>query len=239
MSRFHCKTWRQTKVLYFSGILMSIKKIMSYAETATTREASNLCMQIMQNPDDMICWLKFGHNNLIVNSACTRDYLMIQGSPKRLPEGRGLYRNWGAYFDFNEIIEIPGGIQTEGIIMERWSISFWTILPLPNLGGLDDKVKPKHVLIQNVNGTGAYIQVDHTCQKLQMVCEKTGREISADVDLKEYKKGWHNIIVVCDNLDPGCEGAVSFYIDGIKKVKNKKPCICIQPIGYIGNSKNG
>jgi hypothetical protein len=45
--------------------------------------------------------------------------------------------------------------------MERWSISFWTIFPLLNLSGLDDGLdveeKPKHVIVQNINGEGAYI----------------------------------------------------------------------------------
>lgn len=76
---------------------------------------------------------------------------MVHGNPHRLPEGRGLYRNWGAYFDFNEVIEIPGGLQTDGIIMEKWSISFWTIFPLINMSGLDDGLqvgeKPKHVVV--------------------------------------------------------------------------------------------
>jgi hypothetical protein len=76
--------------------------------------------------------------------------------------------------------------------MERWSISFWTILPLTNFEA--DKPR-KHVLVQSIHGKGAYVQIDKTCKKLQVVCEKTG-VINADVDLSNIKKkGWHNIIV--------------------------------------------
>ena len=41
-------------------------------------------------------------------------------------------------------------------------------------------------------------------------------------------------------MDPGCEGAARFYLDG--KPSNdgqSQKCICIQPISFIGNSKNG
>ena len=79
LSKFYCKTWRQSKLLYFSGILMTIKHIMSYTEMATTREAAILVTLIIRNPDDMLCWLKFANNRLTVNSACTMDHLVKLG----------------------------------------------------------------------------------------------------------------------------------------------------------------
>lgn len=85
---------------------------------ATTRESAILVCLIIQHPDDMICWLKFANNRLTVNSACTDDHLIKWGEPHRLPKNRGLYRNWGAFFDFGDVIEIPGGIYTESILME-------------------------------------------------------------------------------------------------------------------------
>lgn len=83
---------------------------MSYKEIATTREAAALCCQVLQNPEDMILWLKFGSNTLSLNSACTDDFLVVWGEPHRLPSDRGLYRNWGAFFDFGDVIEILGGL---------------------------------------------------------------------------------------------------------------------------------
>ena len=76
----------------------------------------------------MVCWLKFANNRLTVNSACTFDHLVKLGEPHRLPKDRGLYRNWGAFFDFGDVIEIPGGIHVDRILMEKWSISFWLVL---------------------------------------------------------------------------------------------------------------
>ena len=72
------------------------------------------------------------------------------------------------------------------------------------------------------------------------MCEDTGKAVHAQIDLRKVKKGWHNMLITCDNLDDGCEGAVRFYIDG-KHTNEGKPqkCICIQPISFIGNSKNG
>lgn len=83
---------------------------MSLSEMSTTREASELCNQILRGPEDMVLWLKFANENLLYNSACTDDFIMQWGDPHRLPKGRGLYRNWGAFFDFGDVLEIAGGI---------------------------------------------------------------------------------------------------------------------------------
>ena len=76
LSRYHCHSWRQTKLLYFSGVLESVSQIMSYGEMSTTREAATLCTKIMQNPDGMILWLKFDSPLLRINSACTEDFIL-------------------------------------------------------------------------------------------------------------------------------------------------------------------
>ncbi len=57
------------------------------------------------------------------------------------------------------------------------------------------------------------------------------------VDLKTIKRGWHNIIVTCDNICESGEGRVKFFIDG-KQTYPEQKCICMQPIGFIGNSKS-
>ena len=63
----------------------------------------------------MILWLKFANNNVIVNSACTEDFLVQWGEPHRLPDSRGLYRNWGAFFDFGDTIEVVGGLKPDKV----------------------------------------------------------------------------------------------------------------------------
>ena len=67
-------------------------------------------MSILARPDDLVLWLKFASNNLALNSSCTEDFVVQWGEPHRLPDGRGLYRNWGAFFDFNDVLEIPSGV---------------------------------------------------------------------------------------------------------------------------------
>jgi hypothetical protein len=109
---------------------MTIKKIMGYGEMATTRESAILVWNLINNPDDMLCWLKFGNDRLILNSACADDRYVKYGNPHRLPQNKGLYRDWGAFFDFGDVIEIPGGITAPHILMDTWSISFWVVLPL-------------------------------------------------------------------------------------------------------------
>ena len=98
----------------------------------------------------MVMWMKFSNNKLTVNSACTNDFLIQWGEPHRLPQGRGLYRNWGAFFDFGDMLEIPSGITVPTVIMKQWTASFWFILPMFD-------TKRKAVLLQNINGEGAYI----------------------------------------------------------------------------------
>lgn len=44
---------------------------------------------------------------------------------------------------------------------------------------------------------------------------------------------------MCNNLDKGCQGAIKFFIDGKATTKEPQKCICIQPIGFVGNSKDG
>ena len=130
LSKFHCGSWKQTKLLYFSDILGCLAQIMHYGEMATSRESALLCLEILKCPEEMVVWLKFASPRLTINSACTEDYFVQWGDPHRLPDGRGLYRNWGAFFDFNDVIEVPGGVQVPGAIMRKWTISFWMILPL-------------------------------------------------------------------------------------------------------------
>ena len=178
--KFHCRTWKQSKLLYFSDLLGCLSKIMSYQEMSTSREAALLSLEVIKKPDDLCLWLKFASDRLPLNSACTEDLLITIGEPFRLPTGRGLYRDWGAFFDFGDCIEIPGGLSIPGMIMEKWTVSFWMILPL-NL----HKTNKRHVLVQNIKGTGAYIEVNESCSQIQTICEETGRIVTGGFDLRK------------------------------------------------------
>lgn len=118
LTKFHCRTSAQSKLLYFSDVLGCLAKIMAYNEMSSSREAALLGLEIIRRPDDMVLWLKFASDRLSINSACTEDLLVQEGEPFRLPIGRGLYRDWGAFFDFNDVIMIPGGLALPGMIME-------------------------------------------------------------------------------------------------------------------------
>ena len=97
-----------------------------------------------------------------------------------------------------------------------------------------------HVLIQNTHGTGAFVQIDKEGNDLQVICEATGKVISADIDLRRIdKKGWHHIVVTCNNVYNRGQGAIKFYVDGEQTRFDSQEGICIQPIGYVGNSKDG
>ena len=76
-------------------------------------------------------------------------------------------------------MEIPAGIKHNDGFLERWTISFWVILPITLF-----ETNKEHVLIQNIHGEGAYVQIDESSSKLQVVCEETGRICSANIDLK-------------------------------------------------------
>ena len=62
---------------------------MSYGEMSSTRESAKMCTIILQNPDDMVLWLKFASDNLTINSACTDDHIIQLNHPERIPNNRG------------------------------------------------------------------------------------------------------------------------------------------------------
>ena len=69
----------------------------------------------------------------------------------------------------------------------------------------------RHVLVQPVNGKGAHVAIDETGSRLGCVDEEKGLFVDSGVDLSKIRKGWHNIVITCDN---SIEMKVTFYIDG-------------------------
>ncbi len=47
-----------------------------------------------------------------------------------------------------------------------------------------------------------------------MIDEESARRIDSGTDLSELPFGWHNIIIMCDNMNISGEGAVRFYVNG-------------------------
>lgn len=119
-----------------------------------------------------------------------------------MPKDRGIYRNWGAFFDFGDVLEIP-----DPIVIETgcWSISVWLLLPITF------ETERRHTLVQAHNGRGAYLFVDETGSRLGAEDEETKLVIDSGVDLKKVKRGWSNIVATCDNAD---NMKITFYING-------------------------
>jgi len=72
-------------MLYYSGIISIVRDVMGATFMATTREASVFCRKLLESPDGMLLWCKFGSENLTINSALTDDVLIQWGDPHRLP----------------------------------------------------------------------------------------------------------------------------------------------------------
>jgi len=102
-----------------------IKAQLEKYEPAITREAAYLISQLVLKPENMLLWLKFDAARISVASA--GDLPLLQwGNPQRLPKDRGIFRNWGTYFDFGDVVEVPGGIK----LKDKWSVSVWIVLPV-------------------------------------------------------------------------------------------------------------
>ena len=118
----------------------------------------------------------------------------------------------------------------------EWSITFWTILPA-SYDTMQDRV-----LVQSVDGKGAYFALDETSSRMGCIDELTHQFIDAGIELsnnKKIKKGWHHIAVVCsrDSQNPQRQNVV-FFLDATKTQGPQRVNLRM-PIGYIGNSKHG
>jgi hypothetical protein len=55
------------------------------------------------------------------------------------------------------------------------------------------------------------VYIDETCSRLCSVDEEKKLIIDSGVDLSKERKGWHNIVITCDN---SVEMKITFYLDG-------------------------
>ena len=151
---------------------------------------------MVQSPEDLRVWLKFDSANPAVNSGGMTNTVRTFGKPGRMPPDRGIYRNWGAFFDFGDSLLISGGVDIMGTGENHleWSITFQTILPAAY------DTMQERVLVQNILGTGAYFALDDTGNQMGCIDELTDEFIDAGIELsnnKKIKRGWHHIAIVC------------------------------------------
>ena len=107
----------------------------------------------------MRLWLKFDSQNPAVNSSGKPITLRIHGKPGRMPPGRGIYHNWGAFFDLGDSLEIPSGLDYKGNPDKEkpqleWTVSFSTIYPY------EYRKKKVRTLLQAYDGRGALVQIN-------------------------------------------------------------------------------
>ena len=98
-------------------------------EPSITREIAGLISVLTSRLDGMQVWLKMDAGNLCVNSASGDDFMIIkEGDPARLPLDRGIYRNWGAYFDQGDVLIITnGGLNVSD---HSFTVCLWITLPI-------------------------------------------------------------------------------------------------------------
>jgi hypothetical protein len=69
---------------------------------------------MLRNPDSLKMWLKFDSGSAICDSACSETQFQICGNPTKLPQNRGIYRNWGYFFKEDDAIIVKDGLKICG-----------------------------------------------------------------------------------------------------------------------------
>ena len=85
---------------------------------------------MITKPENMILWLKMDSFNTCVSSACSEEEFMVithEKEPKQLPRDRGIYRNWGAFFSKDSVIEVTNG----GLPIQDSDFTVMVWMPLP------------------------------------------------------------------------------------------------------------
>jgi len=196
----------------------------SQKNPSVLREAAKAISNMTSAFDSMCLWMKFDSNRL-VNESSNCSHIAELGKPQLLPPGKGLYDNWGVFVNYGDVFEVSN---RSALLGRQWSISVWVLIPVLNTGVF-------HTLIQNVHGFGGFLVIDEEGKMLGAFDELSGEFIESGVNLKKLKKGWRHIAVTCDNKN---SNSITFFIDGRASSKSQY-IICSEPIGYVGNSKDG
>ena len=99
------KDWQTTKHFTDKNIHEYLVELLTRADPSLAREIARTIANLIAKPEGIVFWLKFDSDCLSVDSSCTTVPLR-RGEPKSLPEEHGLYRNWGAFFTFGDMIEV-------------------------------------------------------------------------------------------------------------------------------------
>lgn len=126
--------WQVVEQLYRRDIIKTLRKVLNRDAPSLVRVVAQLITKLVKAPLDMRLWLKFDSQNPSVNAAGRATTLRIHGTPGRMPPDRGIFSNWGAFFDIGEYLEIPNGLDHKGnrnseLPMLEWTIYFQTIMP--------------------------------------------------------------------------------------------------------------
>lgn len=61
---------------------------------------------MFNRPEGLELWYKFDMSS-ICNAAQPELHSVVLGQPKRVPNGKGIYRNWGYLFNNDSAVQIP------------------------------------------------------------------------------------------------------------------------------------
>jgi len=196
-----------------------IKNLCNHSNPWIIREVALTLASFTMYYDKLELWLKFESNNFTLDSANIR-IPKLYGSPLKLPPEKGMYRNWGVFFNFGDLLVLDNPIEFS---QNKWSVSFWLTVPPVDTGR-------QHTLLQGISGV-RLLSIDSSGLRLGAFDQKQQKYRNGlKMDkLKPYS--WHNVIVTYDN------GNMKFFID--YSFKKKIKIQCADPIKYIGNSADG
>lgn len=169
--------------------------------SSVIREAAGSLCEFSKNPHNLSLWVKLETRRFTVDSSNSH-VLKVWGEPKKLPIDKGLHFNWGALFNYGDMLEIldydqsiqihwKGEVKPFHISQTDWSISVWFVVPF--LKSPDFKV-----LLQNSQGFGAYVCICNKGKWIGAFDETTGMFCRA-IKIRRLKRGWHNLIVTSKN----------------------------------------
>lgn len=131
----------------------------------------------------MQLWLKFSTNYLSLDSANIQTPKLF-GKPHKLPLGKGMNQNWGAFFGFGDLLVLDKPIRFPS---HAWSISFWMTTPVVDTG-------KQHTLVQSAKGH-RYVVIDQTGLRLG-IYDKEDHRYRPTLKLDKLSPYcWHCIII--------------------------------------------
>lgn len=159
---------------------------MEQNQSQLVKVIAQLITKMVMRPQEMRLWLKFDAANSSISSADCGKLIITHGKPGHMPPDRGIYRNWGTFFDFGDSLEIAGGFNHKGNKdtdqpQLEWSITFWTVLPAVYNGNED------RILVQAYDGKGAYVMIDKEGHLVSIDEVDPNHRVDSGIDLTPKK----------------------------------------------------